>query len=246
MYLRDISQAYVQSIIYLNREFYVRPPVKLGLDSNAILKIMKPLYGVPKAGNHWFNTYHFHHCEKLSMTQSIYNPCLLYTENSSSTRFGIVGLQTDDILFLSDRMLAIKEEEQLYKANLLAQEREKLDIKTIKFNGGYITQESNVIHLMQERQYKNLRLIALKSMDLTSSRGKIRKAVTPKDQYVAQRARAAYIPTMCQLEAAFDLSFAAQIINRKEKDGKLLNKRIQWQIDNLTRGLYFVQLDLTS
>ena len=64
-------------------------------------------------------------------------------------------------------------------------------------------------------------------MDLTSSRGKIRKAVTPKDQYIAQRARAAYIATMCQPEAAFDLSFAAQIVNPKEKDAKALNKCIQ-------------------
>ena len=246
LYLRDISQAYVQSTTHLNREFFVRPPVELGLPSNAILKIIKPLYGVPEAGNHWFSTYHSHHREKLSMTQSTYDPCLLYTENSSRSGFGIVGLQTDDTLFLADKMFAVKEEEQLHKANLLAKEREKLDNETIKFNGGCIKRESNVIHLTQERQCRNLHLVALKSTDLTSSRGKIRKAVTPKDQYVAQRARAAYIATMCQPEAAFDLSFAAQIVNPKEKDAKALNKRIQWQIDNPTRGLHFVQLDLTS
>ncbi len=134
LYLRDISQAYVQSTTHLNREFFVRPPVELGLPSNAILKIIKPLYGVPEAGNHWFNTYHSHHREKLSMTQSTYDPCLLYTENSSSSGFGIVGLQTDDTLFLADKMFAVKEEEQLHKANLLAKEREKLDNETIKFN----------------------------------------------------------------------------------------------------------------
>ncbi len=51
---------------------------------------------------------------------------------------------------------------------------------------------------------------------------------------------------MAQLEAAFDLSFAIQIVNPKEKDEKALNKRIQWQIDDLTCGFRFVQLDLTS
>ena len=51
---------------------------------------------------------------------------------------------------------------------------------------------------------------------------------------------------MSQLEAAFDLSFAAQILNPKEKDAKALNKRIQWQIDHPNRGLRFVQLDLNS
>ena len=39
--------------------------------------------------------------------------------------------------------------------------------------------------------------------------------------------------------------FASQIVNLKEKDGKALNKHIQWQIDNPTRGLHFIQLDLT-
>ena len=61
-----------------------------------------------------------------------------------------------------------------------------------------------------------------------------------------QYATSMAIATICQLEAAFDLSFAAQIVNPKEKDAKALNKRIQWQINNPTRGLHFVQLDLTS
>ena len=50
--------------------------------------------------------------------------------------------------------------------------------------------------------------------------------MTPKDQYIAQRAREAYIATMSQPEAAFDLSFAAQIVKPKEKDAKALNKCI--------------------
>jgi hypothetical protein len=65
-----------------------------------------------------------------------------------------------------------------------------------------------------------------------------------KDQYVAQRARGAYIATVCQPESAYDLSFAAQVIDPQEENIKQLNKRIQWQIDNAIRGLTFVPLDL--
>ncbi len=46
-------------------------------------------------------------------------------------------------------------------------------------------------------------------MNLISSRGKIQKAVTPKDHSFFQRAREAYITTMSQLEGAFHISFAA-------------------------------------
>jgi hypothetical protein len=83
---------------------------------------------------------------------------------------------------------------------------------------------------------------------LTSSRGTVRRNVSTNDQYIAQRARGAYLATVSQPEAAFDLSFAAQ--TTKEKIGKeeinFLNKRIQWQIDNSGRGLKFVQLDKDS
>lgn len=50
--LRDIPLAYVQFTTHFNREFYLHLLVKLGLDSNTILKIIKPLYGVSKVRNH--------------------------------------------------------------------------------------------------------------------------------------------------------------------------------------------------
>jgi hypothetical protein len=244
LYLRDISQAYVQSSTHLNRDFFIRPPPELGLHEGLILKVIKPLYGVPEAGNHWFNTYHRHHIEELRMDQSTYDPCLLYTNRNG---FGVVGLQTDDTLFLADETFAKSEETKLREANFLAKEREELTRTTpIKFNGGHIKQEKDSITLTQERQCQNLKLVTTKVIDLTSSRGEIRKAVAPKDQYIAQRARGAYIATVCQPEAAFDLSFAAQVINPNEEHAKQLNKRLQWQIDNPSRGLRFVQLDKDS
>jgi hypothetical protein len=51
--------------------------------------------------------------------------------------------------------------------------------------------------------------------------------IISKDQYVAQRAKKVYIATISQLEASFDLLFAAQIINFKEKNAKRLNQQLQ-------------------
>lgn len=76
-----------------------------------------------------------------------------------------------------------------------------------------------------------------------SSRGAIRQNLSPKDQYVAQRARGAYIASISQPEASFDLSFAAQTTEPTADDIKRLNGRIQWQIDNSKRGLKFIKLD---
>ena len=246
LYLRDISQAYVQSTTTLNREFYVRPPRELqnelGLGEDSVLKVLKPLYGVPEAGNHWFKTYHSHHVQQLRMDQSTYDSCLL----QSNEPFGIVGLQTDDTLFLADEKFAENEEAELHKAQFLAKEREQLTIDTpIKFNGGMIRLlVDGSITLTQELHCKNLAIVnTTKPTNSTSSRGITRGSLTPKEQYIAQRARGGYIASVCQPEASFDLSFAAQVINLGENDAKELNKRLSWQLQNFDRGLKFVKLD---
>jgi hypothetical protein len=102
------------------------------------------------------------------------------------------------------------------------------------------------ITLTQERQCKNLKPVSDKETDTTSSRGIVRQNLSTKEQYVAQRARGAYIASVCQPEAAYDLSIAAQATQPIEKDIKALNARLQWQIENEARGMRFVKLDQDS
>lgn len=243
LYLRDITQAYTQSTTKLNRDFYVKPPKDVVHWQGLYLKVVRPLYGVPEAGNHWFGTYHKHHLENLQMTQSTYDPCLLAVNRIHY--FGLVGLQTDDTLILGDKDFALAEEAELKKAHLMAKDREQLSIgHPIKFNGGKISlQEDGSLLLTQEAYNKTLKLVKYAAADLTNSRGTVRQNVSTEDQYVAQRARGAYLATVSQPEAAFDLSFAAQMTNPDKDAINLLNKRIQWQIDNSTRGLRFIKLN---
>ena len=93
LYLRDITQAYTQSKSNLVRDFYFKPQKELlalaDLPKKTIYKVIKPLYGVPESGNHWFKTYHDHHTEKLGMKQSTFDPCLFYRNQDA---FGIIRL----------------------------------------------------------------------------------------------------------------------------------------------------------
>ena len=158
--------------------------------------------------------------------ESTYDSCLLYTDGSKKG-FGIVSLQTDNTLILVNDTFAIAKEKELKEAKPLAKDREKLTLNTpIKFNGGYIKlADDNKLFLSQKRQCRCLRLVTVKELvDLMSLRSKIRKLVTAKNQYVAQQVRGAYIATVCQPEAVFDLSFVAQVTNPKEEDAKTLNK----------------------
>ena len=245
LYLRDITQAYVQSASNLNREFYIRPPSELvtllGATSYCILKVVKSLYGVPEAGNHWFATYHGHYVNRLSIVQSTYDPCLLY----KSEPLGIVGLQTDDTLILADDAFAEAEEDAIKSAKIMTKARDHLtSTKPIKFNGTRIELEANGdFTLRQDTHVGGINFVKKLDASTTSSRGVVRTKLFSKDQYIAQRARGAYLASICQLEASFDLSYAVQSTEFSSDDIATLNKRLQWQMDNQLRGLKYVKLD---
>ena len=86
LFIRDISQAYIQSTTNLNRLFYIKPPKEIDLSCDNVLKVLRPLYSILEAETHWFRTYHKHHVEKLQLTTSPYDPCLLFNDEA------IVGL----------------------------------------------------------------------------------------------------------------------------------------------------------
>ncbi len=243
--------------------FFIRSSFDLDIDlsDDAILRIIKSLYDVSEAEAHWFNTYHDHHKKNLNMTKSTYDFCLLFiNQNESSNNFinqsifELIEMQTDDMLMLKDDRFAELEESELKKAKLMFKKRKVLIIFTsIKFNDEVISlievisKSSYSLSLTQLSQFDQIRLVNISvSVNLISSRGQIRKMVTSKDQYVAQRARDAYIVTMTQSEVSFDFFLIAQITNSKEEDAKRLNKRLQWQLDHSIKRLNFVRLKIIS
>ena len=139
------------------------------------------------------------------MDQSTYNPCLL----QSNKPFGIIGLQTDDTLFLADKTFTEIKQNELHKTKFIAKECEQLTVDTpLKFNGGLIQLVPDRITLTQKQQCKNLNPINAKLATSTGSR-ETTHTLTLKDQYIAQHARGVYIIFIYQLEPSFNLSFTA-------------------------------------
>jgi hypothetical protein len=247
-YLRNITQAYVQSKISLRREFFIRSFFELDLSEKSILKVIKSLYDVSETKTYWFHTYQKHHKKKLSIIELTFDSCLLHIFEFIK-RFEIVNLQIDNTLILADDEFVALKEKKLVRAYLTFKKREKLNLITsIKFNDEWIilTNDDNdkFLLLTQSKQFDQIKLINLSfSINLTSFREEIKKMITFKDQYIAQRARDVYIATISQFKASFDHSFAAQIINFKEKDAKRLNHWLQWQLNNSTKKLRFVSLN---
>lgn len=232
LFSRDITQAFVQSTTFLNRLILARIPkeIRHRFPEDTIMVVRKPLYGIPEAGTHWWATYNKHHREKLGMQTSSYDPCLLITTTKDA--FGIVGMQTDDTLILGDDNFARIEDEELHKAKLSAKPTEALSYETpLIFNGGILRTEGDDIILAQKGQGKKIRPVDP-------------KADTRTADYREQRARGAYLATTCQPEALFDLSVAAQHQEPSDAEIAILNKRLEWQADNLDRGIRYIPIDL--
>ncbi|KDN66178.1 hypothetical protein CSUB01_04719 [Colletotrichum sublineola] len=141
VWLRDITQAYTQSATPLNRTILARLPeqIRHRYLKGTIMQVIKPLYGIAEAGTHWWATYSRHHRENLEMDTSTFDPCLLIS-TAENPNFGIVGMQTDDTIGLSDESFSAREVEELAKATFTAKEKQILSIDNpLAFNGGIVT-----------------------------------------------------------------------------------------------------------
>jgi hypothetical protein len=197
--IRDITQVYIQSTTLLNRLILARLPKKIKdkFPPNTIMIVRKLLYKILEAGTHWWATYHKHHREKLAMATFTYDPCLLIITTKAA--FSVVGIQTDDTLILGSKEFDTIENDELTKAKFSAKPKELLSLKTpLIFNGCILTQKEGdvAVKLRQKKQGKKLKTVNSKAKDY-------------QHKYREQRARGAYIATICQPEAAFDLSVAA-------------------------------------
>lgn len=153
LYLRDISQAYINSKTKLNRPIYVRAPPGIDL-GGGFLKVVRPLYGIAEAGTHWFKTYHEHHLAELNLKLSTIDPCLMYSDEA------VVGLQTDDTLFCATESYVELEEQARAKKGFPAKPIDKLTKDhQLQFNGAVIAVTKNGIHVSQRRQCEKIKLV---------------------------------------------------------------------------------------
>jgi hypothetical protein len=173
---------------------------------STIIIVVRSLYGIAKAGAYWWLTYFKHHCEKLEIEKSTYDPCLLIFKPDSGD-FSVVAMQTNDILGVSNIAFAKKEAK---KMKFMAKERQNFTTNDcLIFNGCILIITDAILRLKQKNQGLKL------------------EAATDRASYIQQQARGAYIATTCQPMASFDLSVAAQILDPTSENVAKLNKRIK-------------------
>lgn len=121
-------------------------------------------------------------------------------------------MQTDDTLILSTEVFPELEEQKLQEAKFRAKPKFKLIKGTHSdFNGAQLVSDDVNIQLLQKGQGAKLQTIDSKVTDHAQ-------------RYVEQRARGAYIASIYQPEASFDMSTAAQAQQPDEAECEKLNR----------------------
>jgi hypothetical protein len=92
------------------------------------------------------------------MDISTYNPCLLIT--STNSVFGVVGIQTDDIIILGDKRFLTQEEQELAQVNYIAKPKEKLiAAMPLLFNSCVLSLDRTNMNLRQKGQDNKLQIV---------------------------------------------------------------------------------------
>jgi hypothetical protein len=228
VYIRDISQAYVQSHSYLERPVYLEAPPEMEVAENHVLVAQKPLYGIPESGLHWFLTYHGHHCKLLGMQESTADMCLLYRHDPDGGT-NMTVLQVDDSLGHGTKDF-LNEEERASK-EFIGKPRKILAAgASVTFNGCDIRKDTDGGFLIT--QGDKLRSLA---------------APSNEDQAVRTRASIQYIAACSRPDlSSCSQLLSTKVINPDTQTIKELTKIVSWCHESADLGLRFVQLDKDS
>lgn len=90
LYTRYINQSYVQSRTKLELTFYLKPPEKMILAEGVVLKVVRPLCGIPESGLNWYLTYLERHITNLGIKRSLTDPCLPIITDENRLKLMIV------------------------------------------------------------------------------------------------------------------------------------------------------------
>lgn len=175
---RDVTQAYTQARSWLERSVYIKAPAEMNLPEDIVLRVIKPLYGIPESGVHWYFTYLDHHLDELQMSRATMDSCL-FVKRDHGTLSGLVILHIDHSLAIGAETF-IQEGEKTAR-QFKTKGREQLRDSITTFNGISVTKEHDgTIKMDQKNKIQGLTI------------------PTTNIHFIKIRAKAQYIAVNCR------------------------------------------------
>lgn len=104
----------------------------MGDPTGKVLKVVKPLNGIPKSGLHWYPTYMEQHTRNLAMSRSRADHCPLYQLGDGGLE-GMIILRVDDSVIAE--MLRFLKSEDIESKSFLSKRRKPGNSKRPFFSG---------------------------------------------------------------------------------------------------------------
>lgn len=120
----------------------MRAPSEMVLEPGKILKVIRPLYGMPESPMHWFATCLKYHRSNLGMSHLPLDPCFLYMNDEEKVN-GLLGLPVDDTLYGGN--LGFSNEEMEKSAKFPSKGRTTISSKPTKYNGVHISTDGEKV-----------------------------------------------------------------------------------------------------
>lgn len=154
----DVTQAYLQSNQELQREVFLNAPPELHLNHDQLLKLLKPLYGLPDSGDYWARTMKHHLVQQMGMTPTLGDKSFFF-KHIRDELHGLCATYVDDALQAGDPQYI-----QQSKTTEKVFECRKREYKEIKFSGIQIESNANEGYSMHQKEYlKKLQKIKMES-----------------------------------------------------------------------------------
>lgn len=200
----------------------------MNLAEGQVLKVLKPLSGIPDSGLHWFLTYQAYHKQKLQMKSTKTDPCVLYKRNHENL-WGMTVLQVDDSFGFGDEDFLSLEN---YEAERFKSKPCKIleEEKYLEFNGISICR-------LQNRNLKIAQSKKLPSFILENS----------PEQFRSTRAWIQYVGCCTRPDLSASVQLLAKSSTTPEiSDYKKLKKISERCKETSEHELNFIQIDMST
>jgi hypothetical protein len=131
----DVTQAYLQSAEPLMRDVYIKPSDECELNTNQVLKLLRPLYGLADSGDYWGSTLLNHLKEEFGMKRTVRYPAMFFKMLNNKLKIVCVTY-VDDALHAGSKVYEEITENTMKRFKCRDKEMDNITFAGVEINTG--------------------------------------------------------------------------------------------------------------
>lgn len=146
VHVRDVRKEFIMSETLLCPRMFMKSPAEMNMESVKVVKVVKPVYGIPGSRNHWFKSFTDYHKEVDVVKQSSTYSCLVFA-NTDGELEGIAKIEVGNTICAGHSEF-VKKEEQVSK-KLACNCKQIVQQEKVKFIGADVSLKDDFMNIEQ-------------------------------------------------------------------------------------------------